>query len=471
MDNNSTKLTEEKVISILTEYENEEKIFSQKIQGIYFYKLIRVKLYSRISSILFGTEDIQAHYSVNNFLIIYNFIKSFIFNLLKKEKKIDVLLFDGGKTFFYENQQQSVYMFDIISQLKKDNIPFAISYPWSTPSKERFYEKVSTLNFFLQYIGLMIKYKINKKFCRKILSFEEIELIEKNNQRLCNLLGIDKEISLLNCIDIKREIDKFLIQYNYYYTYLKKQNLKKIYMICSYGKEGIIAAAQDLNIEVVELQHGSITRFHLGYHYSIKEDIPYFPNYFYTFGKYWEEIINFPVNTRLKTYGFPYLRIQLKKYKNLNKVDNQILFISQGNVGIELLKKALNFALNNQDKSVIYRLHPGELGDLSKQYYIIVKEYNLNNFIIDECKMELYKLMKESEYIFAVSSTVIYEGLSLEADIGIVKLPSSEAVSDLIKCGYVDFYEEEKIDKIHISNLKNTNYDKFFNIEMEEDLC
>ena len=100
MDNNSTKLTEEKVISILTEYENEEKIFSQKIQGIYFYKLIRVKLYSRISSILFGTEDIQAHYSVNNFLIIYNFIKSFIFNLLKKEKKNRCFIIRWRKNFF-----------------------------------------------------------------------------------------------------------------------------------------------------------------------------------------------------------------------------------------------------------------------------------------------------------------------------------------------------------------------------------
>lgn len=471
MDKNSQKLTEEKVINILTEYENNEKIFCQKIQGIYFYKLIRVKLYSRISSILFGSEDIQMHYSTSNFFVVYNFVKSFIYNLLKKEKKIDILLFDGGKTFFIENKPQSVYMFDIINQLKKDNISFAISYPWSTPSKERFYEKVPTLKFFLQYIVLMIKYKINRKFVLKILSSKEIELINKNNQILCNLLGINSEISLLNYVDIKREIDKFLIQYNYYYTYFKKQNLKKIYMICSYGKEGIIAAAQDLNIKVVELQHGSITKFHLGYHYPIKESIPYFPDYFYTFGKYWEEIINFPTNTQLKTYGFPYLKIQLKKYKSVNKIKNQVLFISQGNVGIELLKKALNFAFNNPNKSIIYRLHPGELGALSKQYYTISKEYHLDNFIIDDCKRELYELMKESEYIFAVSSTVIYEGLSLKADIGIIKLPSSEAVSELIKYGYVDFYEEKDINEIHISHLKNTDFNKFFNIEMEEDLC
>ena len=127
--------------------------------------------------------------------------------------------------------------------------------------------------------------------------------------------------------------------------------------------------------------------------------------------------------------------------------------------------------MKNKNKNIVYRLHPGELRYSLKNYMDILQKYTLSNFILEDCKEDLYKLVKESEYIFAVSSTTIYEALALGKNVGIVKLPTSEAVSDLIACGYVDFYEEKDINKVHISNLKNTNYNKFFNIEMEEDLC
>ena len=127
--------------------------------------------------------------------------------------------------------------------------------------------------------------------------------------------------------------------------------------------------------------------------------------------------------------------------------------------------------MKNKNKNIVYRLHPGELRYSLKNYMDILQKYTLSNFILEDCKEDLYKLVKESEHIFAVSSTTIYEALALGKNVGIVKLPSSEAVSDLIACGYVDFYEEKDINKVHISNLKNTNYNKFFNIEMEEDLC
>ena len=232
-----------------------------------------------------------------------------------------------------------------------------------------------------------------------------------------------------------------------------------------------MAAAKDLSIKVIEIQHGSVTKYHLAYNYQIETEVPYFPEYFYSFGKYWEEIVTFPKGTKLKVYGFPYLQTQLIKYKDIPEKKDQILFISQGHIGEKLLYKAIEFAQKNSNKNIVYRLHPGELRYSIKNYMDILQKYTLNNFILEDCKEDLYKLMKESEYIFAVSSTAIYEALSLRKKIGIINLPSYEEVIDLIKQNYVDFYEEEKINKIHISNLKNTNYNKFFNIEMEEDVC
>ena len=87
---------------------------------------------------------------------------------------------------------------------------------------------------------------------------------------------------------------------------------------------------------------------------------------------------------------------------------------------------------------------------------------------MEDCKKNLYELIKESEYIFAVSSTAIYEVLALGKDVGIINLPSYEEVMDLIKQGYVDFYQEDKLEKIRRIPLKNKEFNKFFNMEMED---
>ena len=464
------QITADDILKIIIDFENKENLFSKKIKEVYFYKLIRVGLYNKILNIILGTKNAQD--SIKNQTVVLNFLKTYTSNLFNKDKKsLDVLLFDAGRVFYYEDQKASVYMFDIIKRLQDKEKSFRIVYPWITPNENRFFETPPTLKYFLEYIFLTLKFKLNKKLNFQKFDTAENKLIENCNGKLCNLLGINPNLPLFDKTEIMREIEKFKIQYNYYYSYFRKKNLKEIYIICSYGKEGIVAAAKDLNVKVIELQHGSITKYHLGYNYQTEQEIPYFPEYFYSFGKYWEEIVAFPKNTKIKVYGFPYLQNQLIKYKDIPEKKDQILFISQGHIGEKLLYKAIEFALKNKNKNIVYRLHPGELRYSLKNYMDILQKYTLSNFILEDCKEDLYKLVKESEHIFAVSSTTIYEALALGKNVGIVKLPSSEAVSDLIACGYVDFYEEKDINKVHISNLKNTNYNKFFNIEMEEDLC
>lgn len=465
MKENYSKKTTDEILKIIINYENEENLFSKKIKGVYFYKLIRVALYNKILNIIFGTKNAQD--SMKNQTIVLIFLKAYIINLFKSKGNFNTLLFDSGRVFSREGKKESIYMFDIIKKLKNKEVSFRIVYPWITPNENRIFDALPTFRYFLQYVFLTIKLKLNFQKFNK----DEVELIEKCNKELCKLLGINPNSSLFDKSEISREVEKFKIQYNYYYSYFKKKNIKEIYIICAYGKEGIVAAAQDLNIKVIEIQHGAITKYHLAYHYPTNHKIPYFPDYFYSFGKYWEEIVVFPKGTKLKVYGFPYLQNQLIKYKEVAEIKDQILFISQGHIGEKLLYKAIEFASKNENKNIIYRLHPGELRYSIKQYQDILKKYNLKNFILEDCKKNLYELIKESEYIFAVSSTVIYEALALGKDVGIINLPNYEEVMDLIKQGYVDFYQEDKLEKIKKMALKNKEFNKFFNIEMEEDLC
>ncbi len=47
----------------------------------------------------------------------------------------------------------------------------------------------------------------------------------------------------------------------------RRHGIKTVYVVVAYFHQHIVGAARDLGIRVVELQHGAISPFHLGYSY------------------------------------------------------------------------------------------------------------------------------------------------------------------------------------------------------------
>lgn len=122
-----------------------------------------------------------------------------------------------------------------------------------------------------------------------------------------------------------------------------------IFVVVSYENLAIVAAAKSLGIEVIELQHGTITDYHLGYSYPLKTrldgEIPYFPDKILTFGDYWINDENCPLSKdKIIPIGFSYFEVQSKDYINAEPIDNQVLFISQGVIGKYLSQIAYEFA-------------------------------------------------------------------------------------------------------------------------------
>ena len=250
---------------------------------------------------------------------------------------------------------------------------------------------------------------------------------------------------------------------------MKKRCPQRIYIICSYGKEALISAAQDLGIEVVEIQHGVINQYHLGYHFPDNKIIPYFPNKILMFGKYWFDNTAIPLpKDKIEIVGYPYMKLQIDKYKkSIKEEENQVLFISQGTIGIKLTEKAVEFAKENPNLNIIVRLHPGEFNRWQLEYKILFKNKNLKNLTIsDNNEKNLYEYMCQSKYLIGVYSTAIYEGLYLEKKIGVLDLPGVEHVEDLIKNNYVQKLGlNEKIKIKKLDNLKRVDGDYYFHIK------
>ena len=231
-----------------------------------------------------------------------------------------------------------------------------------------------------------------------------------------------------------------------------------------------------LGIEVIELQHGTITDYHLGYSYPKKTrlngEIPYFPDKILSFGDYWINEETSPISKEnVIPIGFPYFEFQSKDFMGIEPIDNQILFISQGVIGKYLSGLAFEFAKSQKDLKIIYKLHPGEYETWRENYPELVEASAFDNFeVIDNSEIPLYKLLAESNYQVGAFSTAIYEGLMFNCKTFILDVPGVEYLDDLVERGYVFKIKNVGDLNSNLENFKPTMYDKNFffkNLDIE----
>lgn len=218
-----------------------------------------------------------------------------------------------------------------------------------------------------------------------------------------------------------------------YEQLLVRLDPKLVVVVVSYGRESLIEACKKADIPVVELQHGIIHQGHLGYHYPDDRVKETFPDYLLVWGEFWKQQASFPVShERIITVGYPYLEQKLNKYSKIQP-KNQLLFISQGTIGEELSKFAVE--VNEHPDityDVIYKLHPGEYARWKEEYPWLIDS---NIEIVDEPHPPLYQLFAESSAQIGVSSTALYEGLAFGLETIVYDCTGSESMQHLIDEG------------------------------------
>jgi len=216
-----------------------------------------------------------------------------------------------------------------------------------------------------------------------------------------------------------------------YISLIKKAAPNVVVVLVSYGKKTIIEASKNLGIPVVELQHGSISRYHIGYSFPGSNGPKRsFPDYFLTFGEYWKNLVEFPIpENHVISVGFPFFDMERSKYGNEEKKD-QIVFISQGTIGEKMSKFAIKLkASKDLNMDIVYKLHPGEYARWKKDYPWLVDS---GIQVIDDESEPLYKLLAQSKAVIGVYSTAIYESLGLGLRTFLLDLPGIENMDELI---------------------------------------
>ncbi len=267
-----------------------------------------------------------------------------------------------------------------------------------------------------------------------LLSHAEKEFTEKLEARFRR----DFEVDIPLRKQFRKEIRHHKYSLKYYTRLLERRRPEKIFLVVSYSwyKRALICAAKKLGIETVELQHGTFSPYHLGYNFpGVKTNIECFPDSFYTFGDYWNELAALPIAAgKIKTYGFAHFSAQKKKIAAEKKIPERILVISQGVIGKQLSTIVKTLAKKLPEHQIGYKLHPGEYDLWKTDYPDLVEASKLSNVeVLDNNKSSLYTHFARSQYLVGVFSTAMYEGLALGCTTFIVDLPGVEYMDYLVK--------------------------------------
>lgn len=429
-------------------------MFDKKIDEVYFWERIRFSIFEQIlnsSGLNRRVHVTNKEININKLFFVLRSLKNFFFKNPLFSKPVKIVFFGHPRRKFLEDKKWwDIYCDPIIEKLKKEDYlylepPYLLNHlrPAKTENL-RYLDFINLQSTILRKFGL-VKIRLSK---------QEKIFIEKFQEKIEEYFNIN--ISLKNIIFKDLLVRKSRI--NIYRKLLKQLSPEIVILLVSYGQETIIEICKELGIKTIELQHGVISKYDVGYSFpGEKRKKRTFPDYLLTFGDFWKNGINFPIKKdHIFSIGYPYLEKKSNKYSNTIK-KNQILFISQRTIGKELSKFAIGVSEHKMiDYNVIYKLHPREYNYWKKEYPWLSEGNDEGKIkVIESDTPSLYELMAESKIQVGVYSTAIYEGLNFGLKTYLLDGFGIEYMDFLLVSAYAkkvstsnEFVEKIKKDKI-----------------------
>ena len=415
---------------LINDLEIKYKLFNKKIEDVFFWKIIRMKLYYNLAEKINLLDNPHPLREKSLFKRIFRVIQQdkliFKNNAINLNEEKEILIIRSARKNYYNGNIVDIYTYFLEKEITiKNGDNYNVVEEDITNHILDSYQN----NFYA--LEPKIKTRIAMLIKQLDISNEIKELIVTVEQEIDSYFGIRSDLLSL----IRKETLLFNIRYEYYRKLLTKLNPKVVYLVCSYGKEPLISAAQKMGIKVIEIQHGTMSRHHFGYDYRTIFPIPYFPDEILLFGRFWSKSTKIPLkDEEIGIIGYPFLINQINRNKNCVRKNNQIVFLSQGTISKKLTKISIEFAKNHSKCNIIYKLHPSEYKEWRIHYPELVLASKMKNyFIIDNNSRNIYEILSESEFQVGVYSTLIYEGLALGLKTILVDLPGIEYMEYLIQ--------------------------------------
>jgi UDP-N-acetylglucosamine:LPS N-acetylglucosamine transferase len=453
------KISIKSVCELIWQLENDYNLIQLEVQGVKVWELLRYK----ISNYILQKKQIygQAHTERTSFFDKLRAVPMYVINTLTKNPiwgpKKSILVFDHPRKIYIENKYIDIYTNHLIKNFNQKEYEVIES----EYLKKHFSNRKETNRKYLDsYFFYSLPYRV---FYKNRFKSKEEKIFKLIEAKIYKTFNVKIDLSLM----VIKEIKNFQLKYCYYKKILKNKKPNVIYLVVSYAEMPLIAAAKYYGIKVIELQHGIISPYHLGYNFPHgNKEVKYFPDEIYLFGSYWSKSINFPLDkSQLKIYGFPFMTEKMKQYDNVQKKKKQIIILSQGSIGRHLSSFSYELAKLLPDYHFVYKLHPGEFDRWEEEYPDLLEASTLSNFlVVNNNEKHLYKFLAESEYQLGVYSTALFEGLAFGCKTILYNTHGIEYMEELINKGYV-YLAENSYDAYKLINKfpeDNVKKDDFF---------
>ncbi|QWB99437.1 hypothetical protein KHQ88_04530 [Mycoplasmatota bacterium] len=450
------------IIEKFLTFESDNNLFDLKVKDTHFWHLIRFQIYNKIESIIYDVG--RAHGDKKSFrnnliLILYNLKYLFIRNVVFYNKKIDYLFMNHPRRVMDNNVYKCLYTDNLISSGYEKYLiiedPYQGMHKKLIPNRSIVY---TDSLFLFREIKFLLSYNYFKNKEANIIK-SLIYLINKE-------FKIDLDEKFLTSL-----IKKSIITFEYFNRKYKKLLLKTkpnvIIQVVSYtySRLSLNYVAKTLNIPTIELQHGTMGKYHIAYNFKEKVNLPTFPDYIFIFGKFWKENTRFPISeNKIKIVGWPYLEKKVSEFQKKSKENSKknIIFLSQGTIGIKFTKFALDFCnlIDLTKYKVILKLHPGEYGRWKKEYpWLIDSKIE----VIDHNKHDIHYYFAKSDIQVGVSSTALFEGLAYGLKTYVYKAFSFNYMEELYESGYATLVDSpleliNEIEDYRSSEIKTIQY-------------
>lgn len=387
--------------------EKEMELFTFKYKGVYYWQLIRFGLLKGIT-----TKDLNvvSNGGTRNF-------KNEIFKTIQKASKM--------KTRYEELSKIDIVQLRPCVSITSDGKPDDHQFDYALLQNKYNVLDLYALAFYVEE-NTCVDYDMSPaekelvlwKIKRKLIGESNISKKQEDSLRkfLCEINEIyGTNYSFENLKSQIQYAVKCHLIYKKWFIKIFISTKPKLLIEYPHYDEHMFAAteaAKGLGIKVLELQHGRINA-HEAYWYEDKNPIgKTLPDYFLTYGDWWNNQISLPEFCKVVSVGNAYLEKQVKTYQR-EKKDHLVVSVfsnpQNGKTLLEFINSIQEYCVENNIE-ILYKLHPNESKVWKTEYPMLLK---LRNTTIYDSG-SVYSVLSQSDVVIGINSTVFFEALAYE---------------------------------------------------------
>jgi hypothetical protein len=272
---------------------------------------------------------------------------------------------------------------------------------------------------------------LEMRLSRRRLPPEATAALARAAAAFAQALGVALPIGAL----ARRSWLKALAQRRRFARLFRRLGTRRVFLVVGYTNEGIVLGARDAGAAVIELQHGTITPFHLAYSWPGRPALPTSPDRLLTYGTFWTDSVALPASVTPLVIGASHFEETRRALAAIQRKPRQALFVSQGVIGHRLAAVALDVARLAPDWQVVFRLHPGEERGRFAAELAARAGAPPANFSLSAGAPGIFPLLAESAVQIGVFSTALIEGMALGGRTLLLPLPGIDYMAPILARG------------------------------------